>query len=145
MTRYSTDKLDTVLVNVPEEVKVWTRYEPVVVTVPPEGNAKAVLLTAADVTPSELVAVTATTFPDVTLLYTAEGTVTVAAVSEVGVTVTSASIESEICKKLTTRFEDKKPDPASVNVDVAPAYIFPVTLVRIGVAAETLIQLAPSE
>jgi hypothetical protein len=65
------------------------------VIVPPDGAAKAVLDTDADVTLSALVTVIETTFEAVTLLYTAAGTVTVAAVSEVGVTVTVSSIESE--------------------------------------------------
>jgi hypothetical protein len=66
------------------------------VIVPPDGAATAVLLTAADDMLSELVTVTETTFEAVTLLYTAAGIVTVAAVSEVGVTVTFSSTASEV-------------------------------------------------
>ena len=61
---------------------------------PPVGNPTAVLFTPVEVEPSEFVTVIVTTLPAVTLLYTDAGTVTVAAVSEDGVTVTFTLIPS---------------------------------------------------
>jgi hypothetical protein len=67
----------------------------------------AVLVTVLDSTASEFVTLIDTTFPVVTESYTLLGTVTVAEVSDVGVTVTSTSIESLACKKFTTRLRLK--------------------------------------
>ena len=62
-----------------------------------------------------------------------------------GVTVTLVSILSELCVKLTIKLAVKKLVPANVKVLAAPLYIFPVTLVKVGIAAAIFIQFVPSE
>ena len=68
-----------------------------------------------------------TTFPEVTLLKTEEGTATVADESLAGVTVTFTLILSDDWTKFTTKPDDKNPEPVKVKLEAAPSTIFPVT------------------
>src|SRR6056300_876277 len=103
----------------------------------------AVLVIGLDCILSEFVTVIDTTFPVVTESYTLLGTATVAEVFDVGVTVTSTSIESLACKKFTTRLLSKKFVPDKVRVVALLVYIFPLILVKLGTLEFTLNQAVP--